>query len=87
MLLDLQILSENVGLVVAMILIIGIVKFITTVLPAYFTGQSLGNALRAGLYLFQIGEFSFVVAVGRKTGTVSWQKRHTRFFCLLLLLP
>jgi monovalent cation:H+ antiporter-2, CPA2 family len=72
MLLNLQILSRNVGLVVVMILIIGIVKFITTILPAYFTGQSLGNALRAGLYLFQIGEFSFVVAVaGKRAGLMA----------------
>jgi len=63
MLLNLDALMKNVGIVLIVVLTIIVVKLVTAAVPAYLTGQSVRNSVRSGLYLSHIGEFSFVVAV------------------------
>jgi CPA2 family monovalent cation:H+ antiporter-2 len=47
-------------------------KFVSTAFGTWVTGQSKATALRAGLSLAQIGEFSFIIAgVGIETGAMS----------------
>jgi monovalent cation:H+ antiporter-2, CPA2 family len=66
MLLNLVVLFNNMQTIIVAVLTIFAAKFITVAFPAYLTGQSPANSLRAGLYLAQIGEFSFVVAMAGK---------------------
>ena len=69
MLLNVDALMGSIGIVAVVVLATVAVKLVTAALPAYFTGQTVGNSFRSGLYLSHIGEFSFVVAVaGRQAG-------------------
>ncbi|MHB8110420.1 MAG: cation:proton antiporter domain-containing protein [Syntrophorhabdaceae bacterium] len=67
MLLNVNVMAGNAQNVILMVLIIILLKL--SVLA--FTGMALGNSLRTslitGLYLFQIGEFSFILALEGKT--------------------
>ncbi len=72
MLLDLGALFGNVGNIILVVLIIFFAKLLTTAFSAYLTGQTPGNSIRAGLYLAQIGEFSFVTAIaGKQAGLMT----------------
>jgi len=69
MLLNFDALLGSIGITAITVVAVVAVKLITAALPAYFTGQTVGNSLRSGLYLSHIGEFSFVIAVtGRQAG-------------------
>lgn len=72
MLLDLKVLTGDPGGILQMVAIIVFVKLIIIA----FTGLALGNPLKTslitGLYLFQIGEFSFILALeGKKYGLIA----------------
>lgn len=72
MLLNLNSLFRNALPVAVIVLIVIILKYLVAALSAYVAGQSPGNAFRAGLYLSQIGEFSFVVAItGKQAGLMA----------------
>lgn len=61
MLLDLQFLWENFGLVLGAVAIILVLKILTTGISAKVLGYSLPVASAAALMLAQVGEFSFVL--------------------------
>lgn len=72
MLLDLSFLFNHFGLVLLVVVVIIVIKFITAAVSSYLIGQSPANSVRTGLYLSQIGEFSFVVAItGKKIGLMT----------------
>ena len=66
MLLELSFLGTHLYKVIAAVAFIIAIKMTTSVIAAFIVGQSLRNAVRTGLYLSQIGEFSFVLAVAAK---------------------
>jgi CPA2 family monovalent cation:H+ antiporter-2 len=71
MLLDPEFLSVHAGQVAVLVLIVGVGKGIIFALVTYLFGYRNVVPLAAGLGLFQIGEFSFVVArVGVSTGSI-----------------
>jgi CPA2 family monovalent cation:H+ antiporter-2 len=62
MMIDPQVLAEH-ALPLLLITIITIAgKFLTTVLGALLSGQSLKHSVQTGMSLAQIGEFSFIIA-------------------------
>lgn len=72
MLLDLKVLAGNPGGIVVMVLIIILIKLVIVTISSLLMGNSLKTSLVAGLYLFQVGEFSFVLALqGRRYGLIS----------------
>lgn len=62
MLLDLQFLLANLGLVTVTVLAVVGLKFVAGGLPTLLAGYPLRTALLTGLTLAQIGEFSFILA-------------------------
>lgn len=72
MLLDIGWLVDNIFSVVTMVLIIALIKAVVIVFSSYTLGNSLRSSIMAGLYLFQIGEFSFILALeGKKQGLIT----------------
>ncbi|MBI5205257.1 MAG: cation:proton antiporter, partial [Nitrospirae bacterium] len=72
MLMDTGFLVNNVLTVISVVFAILILKSITGTLSASLMGQSIRVSMQSGLYLSQIGEFSFVLAVvGRSAGLLS----------------
>lgn len=72
MLLDLRALISNPGEILQMVFIIVFVKLVIIALSGLALGNSLKTSLIAGLYLFQIGEFSFILALeGKKYGLIA----------------
>jgi CPA2 family monovalent cation:H+ antiporter-2 len=72
MLLDLRVLAGNVVGVSAMVFVIVILKVTAITITGMVLGNSLKNSLITGLHLFQIGEFSFILALeGRKHGLIT----------------
>ena len=69
MLLDLSFLRINFPVIIAAVIVILILKTLTASASAFASGQSLRSSVQTGLFLSQIGEFSFVLAVaGRASG-------------------
>jgi len=69
MLMDINFLRENMLTVLGAVFSIIIIKSTITTLSSQLTGQTLRISLLSGLYLSQIGEFSFVLALaGKKAG-------------------
>ncbi len=69
MLMDITFLRENMPTVLGAVFSIIIIKSTITALSSQLTGQPLRISLLSGLYLSQIGEFSFVLALaGKKAG-------------------
>ncbi len=66
MLMDLSFLRANPALVLSVLVIIIVAKGLTISLATLVLGYSPRTALQTGLYLSQIGEFSFVLAVAGK---------------------
>jgi CPA2 family monovalent cation:H+ antiporter-2 len=66
MLLNLHFSRLNFTSVIGAVIAILIIKIVTVVFSSIAIGQSLRNSLQAGFYLFQIGEFSFILAVSGK---------------------
>lgn len=72
MLLDVSFLHDNYVKILLAVLGIFILKTITGSLACFFTVGNLKYAIIAGLGLFQIGEFSFVLAmVGKSVGLIN----------------
>ncbi|MBP1749025.1 MAG: sodium/hydrogen exchanger family/TrkA protein [Deltaproteobacteria bacterium] len=66
MLLDLGVLTGNLPAILNIVLIIILLKLGVLVMTSLILGNSLKTSLIAGFYLFQIGEFSFVLALEGK---------------------
>ncbi len=72
MLLDLRVLASNVVGVSMMVLVIVVVKMAAITITGMVLGNSLKNSLMTGFHLFQVGEFSFILALeGRKYGLIT----------------
>ena len=72
MLMNLGIFLNNMAMVITVVIAILLIKIAVTSLAAFLLGHSLRNALQAGFYLAQIGEFSFVLVVaGKAHGLIS----------------
>ncbi len=72
MLLNLGALVGNIANVMVMVLVIVLAKSIIIAGTGYALGTSLRHSLMAGLYLFQIGEFSFILALeGKNQGLLT----------------
>jgi len=72
MLLNLGALAGNIANVMVMVLVIVLAKSIIIAGTSYALGNSLRHSLMAGLYLFQIGEFSFILALeGKNQGLLT----------------
>lgn len=67
MLLQLNLFHTNLTTVITVVLVIFILKIIITTLSASVFGLSLRSSVQTGLYLSQIGEFSFILAASGKT--------------------
>lgn len=75
MLLNLSFLKINFPVIISAVIVILILKAITVSLSAYAFGQSLRGSIQTGLFLSQIGEFSFVLAVaGKASGLITDDK-------------
>jgi CPA2 family monovalent cation:H+ antiporter-2 len=71
MLMDLSFFADNILLILAVVALIFIVKFLVCFSVIYFAKYPGQTALWAGLSLFQIGEFSFLLAkVGESHGII-----------------
>ena len=69
---DISFLRTNFTTVISAVFLILILKTVTVALSASAFGQSLRSSIQTGLYLSQIGEFSFVLAVaGRAYGLIT----------------
>ncbi len=62
MLIDIQIIRDNLGLVLILTLVTISGKLVSTTIGALVSGQSLRSSVQAGMCLAQIGEFSFIIA-------------------------
>lgn len=72
MLLDIGFVTGNLPAITTIVLIIVLVKLGVLAMTSLILGNSLKTSLMAGFYLFQIGEFSFVLALaGRHQGLIS----------------
>ena len=67
MLMDIGFLAKNTVSVITVVCAILILKATTGILSSYISGQPVRASIQTGLYLSQIGEFSFVLAVAGKT--------------------
>ncbi len=67
MLMDLSFLINNISTIIFAVLSIILIKFLTVSLASVISGQPLRTSILTGLYLFQIGEFSFVLALAGKS--------------------
>ena len=72
MMIDPAILQEYAGTILAIIVITVVAKFIGTGVGALLAGCKYHDAMRAGLSMAQIGEFSFIIAtLGTTLGVIS----------------
>lgn len=72
MLLDLSVLAGDMGGVAVMVFIIVLIKLVVIASTSYGLGNSLKSSFIAGLYLLQVGEFSFILALeGKKHGLIN----------------
>ncbi|OPY00815.1 MAG: Inner membrane protein YbaL [Syntrophorhabdus sp. PtaB.Bin047] len=72
MLLDLKVLAGNVVGVSVMVMVIVMIKLAAITITGTVLGNSLKNSLVSGFHLFQIGEFSFILALeGRRYGLIT----------------
>jgi CPA2 family monovalent cation:H+ antiporter-2 len=74
MLLDLSFLFGSLATIGVVVLIIVLIKIVTSVIAAFLAGQTIASGLQTGFYLSQIGEFSFILAVvGMAQGLITQQ--------------
>src|SRR4030066_1658899 len=66
MLLNLSFLRLNLWTITGIVLVIILLKIITSAVSSSISGQTLQNSIQTGFYLSQIGEFSFILAVAGK---------------------
>ena len=71
MLLDIGFLISNLSLVIPIVLAIFLLKTLMGLMAALILGYTLRIAMQTGLGIFQIGEFSFVLAIaGERAGLI-----------------
>jgi CPA2 family monovalent cation:H+ antiporter-2 len=71
MLIDPSVLAEHWGAVLAVTALVLIGKIVSVSMGVFLTGNSLPKAVRSGMSLAQIGEFSFIIAgVGVAAGAI-----------------
>ena len=66
MLLNISFLRLNLWTITGIVLVIILLKIITSAVSSSISGQTLQNSIQTGFYLSQIGEFSFILAVAGK---------------------
>lgn len=66
MLMNLDFFGQHFLFILGIVAMIFLVKVFTSGVAAYVIGQSLKNSFQTGLYLSQVGEFSFILAVAGK---------------------
>jgi len=66
MLMNLDFFGQHFLFILGIVVMIFLVKVFTSGVAAYVIGQSLKNSFQTGLYLSQVGEFSFILAVAGK---------------------
>lgn len=66
MLININFLRANLWTISGIVVVIILLKIITSAVSASVSGQTLQNSIQTGFYLSQIGEFSFVLAVAGK---------------------
>jgi len=72
MLLDLSFFKVSFMSILAVVFVILVIKIVTVTISASAVGQSLKTSIQTGFYLFQVGEFSFVLAVfGKLHGLIT----------------
>ncbi len=72
MLMDINFLFSNVGMVMGVVVAILFLKSLTGLFSGIVAGQSFRISLMTGLYISQIGEFSFVLALkGKSAGLIT----------------
>ncbi len=72
MLMDINFLFSNAGMVMGVVVAILSLKTLTGLFSGIMAGQSFRISLMTGLYISQIGEFSFVLALaGRTSGLIT----------------
>jgi len=71
MLLEPALVVENLGAVIALVLVVLVGRAGALAIGAFLVGSSIRDSVRAGLLLAQIGEFSFLIAaLGVQSGAV-----------------
>ena len=85
MLMDLSFFRTNILLVLSAVMIIIVAKSLTISLATLTLGYSLRTALQTGLYLSQIGEFSFVLAVAGKAVNLITEEFYQLFLSASIL--
>ena len=85
MLMDLSFFTSNILFVLGAVVIIVVAKGLTVSLAALTLGYSLRTALQTGLYLSQIGEFSFVLAVAGKAVNLISEDHYQLFLSASIL--
>ena len=74
MLLDVNVLASNIGLVIVLVIGLVVLKAVVVAIISRFFGYEPGVAVRAGVTLAQAGEFSFVLlALGLEHGLLGGQ--------------
>ncbi len=66
MLIDFGFLSANITMVISIVLLIILIKSVIILLTTFMLSKNINIAIKSMLYLFQIGEFSFVLAIAGK---------------------
>lgn len=79
MLMDMEFLSSNLDSVIAVVFAIVILKSLIGMLSLYIVGQPLRVSMQAGLYISQIGEFSFVLALAGKASGLMTESAYQTF--------
>lgn len=79
MLMDIEFLTSNLDSVIAVVFAILILKSLIGMLSLYIVGQPLRVSMQAGLYISQIGEFSFVLALAGKASGLMTEGAYQTF--------
>ncbi len=78
MLMNLGFLENHFVVIISVVLVILVLKTLTTAVSALILGQSLNTSFGSSFYLSQVGEFSFVLAVaGKALGLVNEEMYQT----------
>lgn len=85
MLLNLDFFRIRLVSILTVVLVILIIKIITVTIAAFVVSKSLRNSIQAGFYLFQVGEFSFVLAVAGKQHSLITEDTYQIFLSASIL--
>src|SRR4030042_4494481 len=85
MLLNLRFLAENLAVVLPVVALVLLLKTFTGFLSVYLLGHPMRVSLHTGLYLSQIGEFSFVLATAGKLSGLITESHYQLFLSASVL--